>query len=72
MLDRLYKILYSLKVERFEHQTILTFKRMWFDWASKGGELSLDHSIDEINSYLVAVVSGVLDIEDRGLRVSTF
>ena len=72
MLDRLYKILYSLKVERFEHQTILTFKLMRFDWASKGGVISLDHSIDKINSYLVAVFSEVLDIEERALRVSTF
>lgn len=32
----------------------------------------MDHSIDKINSYLVAVFNEVLDIEEGALRVSTF
>jgi DNA-binding MarR family transcriptional regulator len=32
----------------------------------------LDHSIDKINSFLVAIFNEVLDIEEHALRVSTF
>ncbi|CZQ87334.1 helix turn helix multiple antibiotic resistance protein [Trichococcus palustris] len=32
----------------------------------------MDHSIDKINSFLVAIFNEVLDIEEHALRVSTF
>ncbi len=32
----------------------------------------MDHSIDKINSFLVAIFNEVMDIEEHALRVSTF